>query len=88
MAKVTVSFTLDSEQDRDLARWLDGLPKRGRSEAIRDALRAHLGQGSITLGDIYAAIMELKRQIATQSDHIPTNEEPPDLAAVLDNLGL
>ncbi len=91
MAKLTVSFTLDSEQDRDLVRWLDSLPKRGRSEAIRDALRAHLGHSGITLNDVYEAIMDLKRSdfaADTSGNTVAANDEPPDVAAALDNLGL
>jgi len=94
MASITVSFTLDDKTDRDLLRWLDSLPKRGKSEAIRDALRAHLGRSGVTLGDIYEAIMDLKCQglvVAAQGNPAPTSDnpsEPPDVAAALDNLGL
>ena len=91
MVKVTVSFSLDSEKDRDLVHWLSNLPKRGRSEAIRDVLRSHLSHSGVTLGDIYEAIMGLKRQgilTASRGDDALTNDEPPDVAAALDNLGL
>jgi hypothetical protein len=89
MAKVTICFSLDSERDRDLVRWLDNLPKRGRSEAIRGALRSNLSHSGITLGDIYEAIMDLKRQgfvVTAQRSGTPTNDEPPDVAVALDNL--
>ena len=92
MAKMTVCFSLDSEIDRDLVRWLESLPKRGRSEAIRDALRTQLTHGEVTLGDIYAAIMDLKRSgltlAASQDRAEGASDEPPDVAAALDNLGL
>ena len=92
MAKMTVCFSLDSEKDRDLVRWLDNLPKRGRSEAIRDALRTQLSRGEVTLGDIYAAIMDLKRSglafAASQGMAETASDEPPEAAAALDNLGL
>ena len=91
MAKVTVSFSLDSEKDRDLVHWLSNLPNRGRSEAIRDVLRSHLSHSDVTLGDIYEAIMDLKRQgivTASHSDNALTDNEPPDVAETLDNLGL
>ena len=45
MAKMTFSFTLDGEQDQDLARWLVELPQGGRSAAIRAMLRAGLARG-------------------------------------------
>jgi len=61
MAKVHISFTLDSERDKRLVRWLDGLAKGQKSEAIREALAAHLGQSDVTLRDIYEAIQDLKR---------------------------
>ena len=91
MSKVTVSFSLDSERDQDLVRWLENLPKRGRSEAIRGALRRHVSRSSITLGDIYQAILDLKRQgmvaVSGNNDRL-TGDEPPDVAEALDGLGL
>lgn len=98
MANVTVSFSLDSIQDADLLRWLEGLPKRGRSGAIRDALRGHLvGARGVTLGDIYQAIKEIDRKLARGasvatggSAGAPEGEEdiPEDIRDALDNLGL
>jgi hypothetical protein len=91
MAKVAVCFSLDSERDRDLVRWLEGVPRRGRSEAIRNALRGQLSQSGVTLGDIYQAILDLKRQglvMALQGNDAQTDDEPPDVAATLDGLGL
>jgi len=87
MAKITVTFSLDSERDKRILRWLEGLPKRKKSEAIREALTAHLGQNGITLQDIYEAIMDLKRSglaVAPQDDTKPQSDVPAD---VLDNLG-
>jgi len=89
MSKQTVAFTLDTEKDRDLLHWLSSLPKGDKSRAVRDALRAHLGRGGITLGDIYEAIIDLKRHgLVVQGEPTPTADEPPDVAAALDNLGL
>ena len=95
MATVTISFTVDGEKDRDLVRWLDGLPRRKRSEAIRGALRAHLGRGGVTLGDVYQAVKALERRLdsgvlvasASPSDG-DGPDAPPDVLAALDNLGL
>jgi hypothetical protein len=91
MAKVTVCFTLDSEEDRDLVRWLDGLPKRGRSEAIRQVLRDHLSHSGVTLSVIYQAILDLKRQgfaTGSGSDNALTDDEPSEAADNLAKLGL
>ena len=87
MAKITVTFSLDSERDKRILRWLEGLPKRKKSEAIREALTAHLGQNGITLRDIYEAVMDLRRSglvVVSQDDSGPQPNIPPD---VLDNLG-
>lgn len=89
----TVTFSLDTDKDRDLARWLDSLPAGGRSEAIREALRAGLGRGGVSLGDVYQAVKELDRKlqngvsVAHASDD-DTADEPADAAAALDKLGL
>ena len=91
MAKVTISFTLDDNKDKRLLRWLESLPKRGRSEAIREVLTAHLGQNSITLQDIYEAIMDLKRSglaVASQDDTKPQSDVPADVLDNLSKLGL
>jgi hypothetical protein len=91
MATVTICFTLDSEKDKRLLRWLDGLPKRGRSEAIREVLAAHLGQNGITLRDIYEAIQELKRcgvAVVSQDDREPQADIPADVLENLGRLGL
>ena len=42
MSSVTISFVLDSERDSVLLGWLKTHGKRGRSAAIREALRQHL----------------------------------------------
>jgi hypothetical protein len=94
MAKITVSFAVDSDKDGDLVRWLDGVPKGKRSEAIREALRAHLGRGGVTLADVYQAVKALERKIGTGAvvagDLSDPGEPdaPPDVLAALDSLGL
>jgi hypothetical protein len=90
MAKVHVSFTLDTEEDKRLVRWLDGLPKGQKSEAIREALANHLSQNGITLRDIYEAIQDLKRGglVVTQESGGPQSDVPADVLDNLANLGL
>ena len=89
MAKVVVSFSLDTERDRRVIRWLDS--QSDRSAAIREALDAHLGNG-LTLGDVYQAVRDLERRVGTgvvlERDESETVDEPPDIAAALDGLGL
>ena len=92
--RITVSFSLDDTQDRDLLRWLDQQPPRQRSAAIRAALRSSVGRQDITLADVYQAVQDLKRHsIVTASpgqgdDRHGGADEPDDIAATLDNLGL
>ena len=92
MATVTVSFSLDTEADQNILCWIDSLPKRKRSEAIREALRGHLEHG-VSLGDVYQAVLALERKIGqgvilSSGNHKEVSEEPEDIAAALDNLGL
>jgi len=88
--RTTVTFSLDTEADRDLVRWLDGQQGRQRSAAIRAALRAGIGRGEVTLADVLAAIEELRAAglQATPRGVATSSEEPPDVAATLDKLGL
>jgi hypothetical protein len=91
MGKIIVSFSLNSDRDRRIVQWLNS--QQNKSAAIREALEAHLGGGSVTLSDIYRAVRELERRIGSQSlvpavpDSVPAYE-PPDVAANLDALGL
>lgn len=97
MASVTYSFSLDAQKDRRIIRWLDGLPRGEKSKAIRDALDAHLGGAGVTLGDVYQAIKDLERRVGggfvlVQAGQAGSGqaftEEPADVAANLDGLGL
>lgn len=91
MARQTITFVLDTIRDRDILRWLEG--QENKSAAIREAIRAHLGRSGITLVDVYEAIQDLKRGgwmpgSETQAPAAAVNDEPPDVAAALDSLGL
>jgi predicted transcriptional regulator len=96
MATVTVSFTLDDQADREVAQWLARLPRRQKSAAIREALRGHLKRQRVTLDDVYQAVREIDRKLTTGAVVAEVSgaskaidaDEPPDVAAALDNLGL
>ena len=62
MASVTFSFCVDTQHDRNLVRYLEGIPKRKRSERIRAALYQYMGE-AVTLGDVYQELAEIKRAI-------------------------
>jgi hypothetical protein len=93
MATVTVCFTVGGDEDRDLVRWLDSIPNRKRSEAIRQTLRAGLDRGGVTLGDVYQVVKGLERKLQTGTvaalpadDSSGDCDEPPEAAAALDAL--
>ena len=98
MARVVLSFALDSQNDRRILHYLEGLPRGERSQAIRNALNAQIGGGGATLGDVYQAVKDLERRLASgrvlvQAGSTVTNphepeDEPADVAANLDGLGL
>jgi len=93
MAKIVVSFTLDSERDRRLVRWLG--EQGNRSAAIRRALEAHVGGAGPTLNDVYRAVKDLDRKISAGTVVVPGGPEaelegeiPADVLDALDGLGL
>ena len=92
--RLTITFSLDTDRDGDLAGWLGGLQSRERSQDIRKVLRIGLGMSSITHDDIYRAIQNLGRKLQSgaiipisNQDDAPM-DEPPDIVATLDKLGL
>jgi len=88
MAKVTISLTLDDERDTKILRWLKGQSKRGKSEAMRKAINFYLGQGEVTLRDIYDEIQKLKKSgmIAVVHPGQALREEQQVAPEVLDRL--
>jgi hypothetical protein len=89
MSKVTICFTLDSDDDKDLARWLE--VQDNRSAAIREAIREHVGRHSVTVGDVLQAVRNLERKlrggsVVIEGDQGEAYDEPPDVAAALDAL--
>ena len=94
--KTFASFSLDTEADRDILRWLGR--QENKSKAIRDALREHIRGGSVTLGDVYQVVKGLERKLeagAAPTYAVPALkaemeagwDEPADVAATLDALG-
>jgi Arc/MetJ-type ribon-helix-helix transcriptional regulator len=88
--KTTVTISLDLDDDRDLLAWMERQPNR--SEAIRQAIRAHIS-GGVSLGDVYQAVQRIERKIeagavvtSPSSDVDDTIDEPPEAAAALDAL--
>jgi len=95
MASVTVSFSLDQKKYGKVVAWLNGLEKGKRSETIAEVLLSHLDQSGVTLGDVYQAVKALERKLHSGAAlaHTPATpgdapQEPPDVAANLDSLGL
>lgn len=88
---ITESFSIHTEEDKDIIKWLDA--QDNKSKAIRKAIRAYIGDGGITLADIYVAVMALKRQgisvvnkETANKDEAEAIDEPTDAAANLDGL--
>jgi len=90
--KTFISFSLDTEADKDILRWLDR--QENRSAAIREAIRDHIGRGGVTLGDVYQVVKEIERKIKAGAVVVaggvsPADDdwdEPPEAAAALDAL--
>lgn len=91
MSRQTVTFVLDTERDRDIVRWLEA--QENKSAAIREAIREHQGRSTVTLADVYEAVLELRQGHwvlgpETEVGEPANDEEPPDVAAALDGLGV
>ena len=91
MAKQAITFVVDSDRDRDILHWLEG--QANKSAAIREAIRAHLERGTVSLSEVYEAIQELKQVgWAPPADAVAgprrDEDEPEDVAEALDSLGL
>jgi hypothetical protein len=78
MAKITVSFAVDSDRDGDLVRWLDGVGRGGVTlgdvyQAVK-ALERKMGTGAV--------VASLPLSDRDEPD------APPDVLAALDSLGV
>ena len=91
MAKQAITFVVDSDRDRDILHWLNN--QANKSAAIREAIRAHLDARVVSLADVYEAVQDLKRSKWASAPDAGSSskrrgDEPDDVAAALDSLGL
>jgi len=83
--RIVIPLSLNSKQDADILAWIEQQPERERSAAIRRTIRAHINQSSITLADVYQAIVELKQGVIIATPQ-PEPETDPELDSNLDAL--
>lgn len=96
MAKQTIFFVVDSDRDADILRWYNGVESGKRSEALRDIIRAGLGNGAgpaprpATMDDIRSLLQEIKLEIRTLSVKPVErpDELPDDVLGALDDMGI
>jgi cell pole-organizing protein PopZ len=84
-----INFSLDSDADKDILRWLEG--QSNRSAAIRTAIRAYTTRAEgPTLADVLAEIRALPSRLSVTAVHgepiADVGEEPAAAAANLDGL--
>jgi len=90
----TYSFSVDEKSYPRVMRWLESFGRGERSREICKALDAWVSGQSVTHDDIYQAVRDLERKIgqapilSSEGNHREVLEEPEDIAASLDNLGL
>ena len=88
--RVTKTFSLDTEADKDILRWLGA--QENVSKSIRQAIRAYQGRGGVTIGDVYQAIKDVDRKLQNGAVNVSPSDddwnEPPEAAAALEKLGL
>lgn len=92
MAKKRVIFVIDDQRDRDVLAWLEG--QENRSAALRSLIRREIEQRGISLLDVYEVVVGVDRKLTTGMIEVRAPiagkdaDEPPDVAATLDRLGL
>lgn len=91
---VIISISLDDKEDRDLLAWLSRLPRGQKSAEIRRILRTGLNGADDFRQDIRDIKRDIKRLlesgavVASGDGKVTAEDEPPDVAAALDRLGL
>lgn len=80
------AFSLDEKADRDILDCLDSATNA--SEFIRKAIRQAMNEERVSLATILEEIREIKRNGIVVGNGEVKGEEPEDIAASLDALGL
>jgi hypothetical protein len=93
MSKRRLNFVVDEESDSDILSWW--AEQENKSAAIRALIRKEIDHGGVTLLDLYQVVLGLERKLETGfalACDADTSEaalnEPSDVAAALDRLGL
>jgi len=87
MPRTIVPVSLDVQADGDIMDWLERIPEGRRSSTIREAIRAYIGQETVTLADVYRAVLELKRLRPVVDDDVEVETgEDPEVSINLDKL--
>ena len=88
-----LNFVVDEERDRDILSWW--AKQDNKSAAIRALIRKEIEHDGLTLLDLYQAVLEVERLLVAgvvlagdDAAGGAVSDEPPDLAAALDRLGL
>jgi hypothetical protein len=85
------TFSFDDEKDKDVLDYLDSLAKSGgASKFVRNAIRQAMQDERVTLATILEEIREIKRNglVVANGNGEKVQDEPEDIAASLDALGL
>jgi hypothetical protein len=92
MPKKRLVFVIDEERDRDILVWWK--QQANKSASLRTLIRRDIRQDDVTLRDVYQTVIDIDRKLTESMPPLCHNvdeepfEEPPDVAAALDNLGV
>ncbi len=88
MAKVTLTFSLDSEEHRDILAFFDALRPGEKSQAFREMAQAYISN-RLTLADLYQELTEIRRLLkagAVVSDNPAGDDQEDPLVAKVEGL--
>lgn len=93
MASITLSFSMNSETDRDIIEYYDKLPKGEKSREFVRVHKIHLDNAGITLADLAAKLDRILErltsvQVSYSSQPIAPQASPGVDLSKLDNLGV
>lgn len=88
--KKYINFLTNEDRDADILKWLEAQDNKSEAirAAIRLAMRGEVERPEITLQDIYQELQDIKRNGFIMRDDKGDYDEPADVAANLENLGL